>query len=45
MRGKLTGVISLSDTTHKLLADESSLVAPLQAHPILIAQIAKAIWR
>ena len=42
MRGKLTGVISLSDTTHKFLADESSLVAPLQAHPILIAQIAKA---
>lgn len=41
MRGKLTGLVSLSDTTLSLLEDENSLIAPPQSHPILISQIAK----
>ena len=41
MRGKLSGLISLSDTTLNALTDNSSVIAPPQAHPILIAQIAK----
>ena len=38
---KISGIISLSETTKRLLEPSERLVAPSPAHPILIAELAK----
>ena len=39
--GKISGIISLSDTSRAQFAETSKLIAPLPAHPILIAERAR----